>query len=136
MAPMRGPGYDGGLVFGDGDAAVGPRDGGWMEVDDDGEQGVGLPIHVPRHICSHTQADDNPTFFDSSTTSPTSHCPHRTTASISGEMSEIQEEMKIDPSRAQALISQLGVVKERIANVANGRNVRVNPPQGYLTSTP
>lgn len=101
-----------------------------------GNREFGLPIHVPRHICSHTQADDNPTFFDSSTTSPTSHCPHRTTASISGEMSEIQEEMKIDPSRAQALISQLGVVKERIANVANGRNVRVNPPQGYLTSTP
>lgn len=42
-------------------------------------------------------------------------------------MSETQEEMKIDPSRTQALVSQLGVVRERIANVANGRNVRVNP---------
>lgn len=38
-------------------------------------------------------------------------------------MSETQEEMKIDPSRAQALISQLGSVKERLAAVANGRNV-------------
>lgn len=33
--------------------------------------------------------------------------------------------MKIDPSRAQALISQLGSVKERLAAVANGRNVRL-----------
>lgn len=38
-------------------------------------------------------------------------------------MSETQEEMKIDPSRAQALISQLGSVKDRVAAVANGRNV-------------
>lgn len=38
-------------------------------------------------------------------------------------MSETQEEMKIDPTRAQALISQLGSVKERIASVAGGRNV-------------
>lgn len=38
-------------------------------------------------------------------------------------MSETTEEMKIDPSRAQALISQLGAVKDRVANIANGRNV-------------
>jgi hypothetical protein len=39
-------------------------------------------------------------------------------------MSEAAGEMKIDPVRAQALISQLGAVKERIGHVANGRNVR------------
>lgn len=39
-------------------------------------------------------------------------------------MSEHQEEMKIDPVRAQALISQLGAVKERIAAVAGNRTVR------------
>jgi hypothetical protein len=38
-------------------------------------------------------------------------------------MSDSQEEMKIDPSRAQALVSQLNSVKDRIAAVANGRNV-------------
>jgi hypothetical protein len=38
-------------------------------------------------------------------------------------MDESQEEMKIDPSRAQALVSQLNSVKERLASVANGRNV-------------
>lgn len=38
-------------------------------------------------------------------------------------MSESQEEMKIDPSRAQTLVSQLNSVKERLATVANGRNV-------------
>lgn len=38
-------------------------------------------------------------------------------------MSESQEEMKIDPSRAQALVSQLNSVKDRLAAVANGRNV-------------
>lgn len=38
-------------------------------------------------------------------------------------MSEAQEEMKVDPSRAQALVSQLNSVKERLASVANGRNV-------------
>lgn len=46
-------------------------------------------------------------------------------------MSETQEEMKIDPSRAKSLVSQLGSVKERIASAANGRNVCVNHiPQG------
>ncbi|KAK0387992.1 hypothetical protein NLU13_4236 [Sarocladium strictum] len=40
-------------------------------------------------------------------------------------MSEHQEEMKIDPVRAQALISQLGAVKERIAAVAGNRTVRL-----------
>lgn len=39
------------------------------------------------------------------------------------DMSDSQEEMKVDPARAQALISQLGSVKERLAAVANGRNV-------------
>ncbi|KAF5678899.1 family pyridoxal phosphate enzyme [Fusarium heterosporum] len=33
--------------------------------------------------------------------------------------------MKIDPSRAQALVSQLNSVKERLASVASGRNVRL-----------
>ncbi|KAL6919626.1 hypothetical protein ACHAPO_004051 [Fusarium lateritium] len=40
-------------------------------------------------------------------------------------MSESQQEMKIDPSRAQALACQLNSVKERLAAVANGRNVRL-----------
>ncbi|KAJ4271632.1 hypothetical protein NW762_000337 [Fusarium torreyae] len=40
-------------------------------------------------------------------------------------MSESQEEMKVDPSRAQALVSQLNSVKERLSAVANGRNVRL-----------
>ncbi|CAJ2511235.1 Uu.00g068600.m01.CDS01 [Anthostomella pinea] len=35
------------------------------------------------------------------------------------------EEMKIDPSRAAALVSQIKGVSERIAAVANGRNVRL-----------
>ncbi|KAH0523436.1 hypothetical protein TsFJ059_008443 [Trichoderma semiorbis] len=38
---------------------------------------------------------------------------------------EVPEEMRIDPTRAQALISQLSAVKERIAAAANGRNVRL-----------
>ncbi|KAF4974781.1 hypothetical protein FZEAL_8358 [Fusarium zealandicum] len=33
--------------------------------------------------------------------------------------------MKVDPSRAQALLSQLNTVKDRLAAVANGRNVRL-----------
>ncbi|KAK6722098.1 hypothetical protein SNK04_000972 [Fusarium graminearum] len=40
-------------------------------------------------------------------------------------MSESQQEMKIDPSRAQVLASQINSVKERLAAVANGRNVRL-----------
>ncbi|EMT61631.1 hypothetical protein NOF04DRAFT_2153 [Fusarium oxysporum II5] len=40
-------------------------------------------------------------------------------------MSDSQDEMRIDPSRAQALVSQVNSVKERIAAVANGRNVRL-----------
>jgi hypothetical protein len=38
------------------------------------------------------------------------------------EMSEA-EEMRVDPARAQALISQLSSVKERVGALANGRNV-------------
>lgn len=34
----------------------------------------------------------------------------------------MSEEMKIDPARAQSLISQIGTVKQRVASVANGRN--------------
>ncbi|KAK7743424.1 hypothetical protein SLS62_010568 [Diatrype stigma] len=36
-----------------------------------------------------------------------------------------EEEMKIDPSRAAELISQIGAVRERVAAVAKGRNVRL-----------
>ena len=39
-------------------------------------------------------------------------------------MSDKVEEMRIDPARAEALISQLSSVKERIAAAAGGRNVR------------
>ncbi|KAI1506244.1 hypothetical protein F5X99DRAFT_128091 [Biscogniauxia marginata] len=35
------------------------------------------------------------------------------------------EDMKIDPSRAAALVSQIKAVRERIAAVANGRDVRL-----------
>lgn len=38
-------------------------------------------------------------------------------------MTDQVEEMRIDPSRAQALVSQLGSVRERVAAVAAGRNV-------------
>lgn len=40
-------------------------------------------------------------------------------------MSEPAEEMRVDPSRAQALVSQLSAVKERIAARASGRNIRL-----------
>ena len=33
-------------------------------------------------------------------------------------------DMKVDPARAKALISQLQGVKDRIATVSKGRNVR------------
>ena len=54
---------------------------------------------------------------------------------IKSEMSET-EEMRVDPTRAQALISQLSSVKERIGAVANGRNVsrRINRTYTPLTS--
>jgi hypothetical protein len=35
-----------------------------------------------------------------------------------------ETDMKVDPSRAKALVSQLQGVSERIAAVANGRSVR------------
>ncbi|KAK5998085.1 Pyridoxal phosphate homeostasis protein [Cladobotryum mycophilum] len=38
---------------------------------------------------------------------------------------EAKEEMRIDPRRAQALVSQLTYVKDRIAAAANGREVRL-----------
>ncbi|KAK2047619.1 YggS family pyridoxal phosphate enzyme [Colletotrichum somersetense] len=40
-------------------------------------------------------------------------------------MTDAQTEMKIEPARAKALISQLQAVQERIAAVAAGRNVRL-----------
>ncbi|KAK1593588.1 YggS family pyridoxal phosphate enzyme [Colletotrichum navitas] len=40
-------------------------------------------------------------------------------------MTDAQPEMKIDPARAKALISQLQAVQERVAAVAAGRNVRL-----------
>ncbi|KAK2591176.1 hypothetical protein QQS21_011132 [Conoideocrella luteorostrata] len=36
-----------------------------------------------------------------------------------------ETEMRIDPARAQALISQLATVKDRIGALANGRNIRL-----------
>jgi hypothetical protein len=39
-------------------------------------------------------------------------------------MSETTEEMKVDPARAQALISQLGAVKDRVTAAAGSRTVR------------
>ena len=38
-------------------------------------------------------------------------------------MSEAKEEMKIDPARAQTLVSQLSAVRDRVTSAANGRNV-------------
>ncbi|KJZ75086.1 hypothetical protein HIM_05572 [Hirsutella minnesotensis 3608] len=40
-------------------------------------------------------------------------------------MSDSAQDMRIDPARAQALISQLNSIKERVAALANGRNVRL-----------
>ncbi|KAK6225822.1 YggS family pyridoxal phosphate enzyme [Colletotrichum tabaci] len=40
-------------------------------------------------------------------------------------MTDAQSEMKIDPARAKALISQLQSVQERVAAAASGRNVRL-----------
>lgn len=37
----------------------------------------------------------------------------------------MSEEMKIDPARAQTLISQIGTIRDRIANVAVSREVRL-----------
>ena len=34
-----------------------------------------------------------------------------------------ETEMKVDPSRAAALVAQLGGISERVAAVAKGRNV-------------
>ena len=34
----------------------------------------------------------------------------------------MSQEMRVDPARAQSLISQIGSIRERIASVANGRN--------------
>lgn len=39
-----------------------------------------------------------------------------------------EEEMRIDPARAQALISQLASVKDRVAALAGGRNVSITVP--------
>lgn len=36
---------------------------------------------------------------------------------------EEEQDMKIDPSRAAVLVSQIGAVRERVAAVAKGRNV-------------
>jgi hypothetical protein len=44
-------------------------------------------------------------------------------------MSESQEDMKIDPARAQALISQLGAIKDRVAAVAGSRAVGMDSSQ-------
>jgi hypothetical protein len=41
-------------------------------------------------------------------------------------------EMKVDPSRASALISQLSGVSERVAAVAKGRTVSRPPPGGSI----
>lgn len=51
-------------------------------------------------------------------------------------MSEPHEEMKIDPSRAQTLITQLRSVQDRIASVAPGRNVRAVPHLSKPSPTP
>ncbi|PNY24121.1 Uncharacterized protein TCAP_05932 [Tolypocladium capitatum] len=40
-------------------------------------------------------------------------------------MGDTEEEMRIDPSRAQVLTSQLGSVRDRVAALANGRSVRL-----------
>jgi hypothetical protein len=44
--------------------------------------------------------------------------------------------MKIDPSRAQVLVSQLNSVKERLAAVANGRNVCMHDTHIYNSTVP
>ena len=86
-------------------------------------QGYQLPLRS-------VSADDNPTYDlklrclrrDDRTFSSVSNSTFICNFYIR-EMSETQEEMKIDPSRAQTLISQISSVRERVAAVANGRNV-------------
>lgn len=41
-------------------------------------------------------------------------------------MTDAVPEMKVDPARAQALISQLSGVRERIASVSAGRAVSIS----------
>lgn len=45
------------------------------------------------------------------------------------DMSESQEDMKIDPARAQALISHLGAIRDRVAAVAGSRTVGIDSTQ-------
>ncbi|KAG8418817.1 hypothetical protein J3459_012001 [Metarhizium acridum] len=45
------------------------------------------------------------------------------------------EEMRVDPMRAQALISQLSSVKERIGALANGRDASRRGPPQHTSST-
>lgn len=46
-------------------------------------------------------------------------------------MTDAQPEMKIDPARAKALVSQLQAVQERVTAVAAGRNVSF--PRGVIS---
>lgn len=41
------------------------------------------------------------------------------------------DDMKIDPTRAQSLITNIATVRERIASVAAGRNVRHSTCPGH-----
>jgi PLP dependent protein len=41
-------------------------------------------------------------------------------------MTEGNSEMRIDPTRAKALVSNIQSISERVAKVANGRNVSIN----------
>ena len=47
-----------------------------------------------------------------------------------------EEEMRIDPARAQALISQLASVKDRVAALAGGRNVSPRRAFPFMPSHP
>ncbi|KAK4087251.1 hypothetical protein Purlil1_8326 [Purpureocillium lilacinum] len=73
----------------------------------------------------------SPVFRTSCLTPPTDRAsppPLHTTWIVQRKaMSEppAEEEMRIDPARAQALISQLASVKDRVAALAGGRNVRL-----------
>ncbi|KAI9158404.1 Pyridoxal phosphate homeostasis protein [Paramyrothecium foliicola] len=69
-------------------------------------------------------ADDNPASFGAGPRVPNYIIVH-IIQEIRKDMSDTTQEMRIDPSRAEALVSQLGSVKERIAAVAGGRKIRL-----------
>jgi hypothetical protein len=75
--------------------------------------------HSLRHVSRTTIAPESPLYillvqFNTLRITPTT---------VGGKMSSEDAEMKVDPARAAALISQLNGVSERVAALAKGRTV-------------